>query len=71
MELSDILMNPHCLFQPACLWFLNVALTVFLGYSSRLGDDQEPQMSDALFMLSTVLFFALGILYLKGCERLK
>jgi hypothetical protein len=32
---------------------------------------ENPEMSDALFMLSTVVFFALGILYLKGCERLK
>ncbi len=31
----------------------------------------EHQMSDVIFVLCTVVFFALGILYLKGCERLK
>jgi len=28
-------------------------------------------MSDLIFVVCTILFFALGILYLKGCERLK
>jgi len=28
-------------------------------------------MSDTVFILSTVVFFALGILYLKACARLK
>jgi hypothetical protein len=32
---------------------------------------REFQMSDVIFVLCTVVFFALGILYLKGCERLK
>ena len=32
---------------------------------------QEPDMTDVTFVLCTILFFALGILYLKGCERLK
>ena len=32
---------------------------------------REPKMMDVIFVLSTVVFFALGILYLKGCERLK
>jgi hypothetical protein len=31
----------------------------------------EYQMSDVIFVLCTVVFFSLGILYLKGCERLK
>jgi hypothetical protein len=32
---------------------------------------REPNMSDAVFVLCTVVFFGLAILYLKGCERLK
>jgi len=28
-------------------------------------------MTDVIFVMCTVLFFALGIMYLKGCERLK
>jgi len=28
-------------------------------------------MTDLIFVICTILFFALGILYLKGCERLK
>lgn len=28
-------------------------------------------MNDVLFLLGTILFFALGIAYLKGCERLR
>jgi len=28
-------------------------------------------MTDVIFVMCTILFFALGILYLKGCERLK
>jgi hypothetical protein len=53
------------------LWFLNVALTVFLARESSLEAVQGIPMSDALFLLSTVVFFVLGIVYLKGCERLK
>jgi hypothetical protein len=32
---------------------------------------QEPCMSDIIFVMMTLAFFALGVLYLKGCERLK
>jgi hypothetical protein len=32
---------------------------------------REPNMSDAVFVLCTVVFFGLAILYLKRCERLK
>lgn len=32
---------------------------------------REPVMSDVLFVLCTIVFFGLGILYLKGCERLR
>ena len=32
---------------------------------------REQKMSDVIFVLGTVVFFALGILYLKACERLK
>jgi hypothetical protein len=32
---------------------------------------QEQVMSDVVFIVGTVLFFALGILYLQGCQRLK
>jgi hypothetical protein len=28
-------------------------------------------MLDVIFMAATALFFALGILYVRGCERLK
>lgn len=28
-------------------------------------------MNDVVFLLGTILFFALGIAYLKGCERLR
>jgi len=28
-------------------------------------------MSDLIFVLCTIVFFGLGILYLKGCERLR
>jgi hypothetical protein len=53
------------------LWFLNVGLTVSLEWRSMLGVVREHQMSDVIFVLCTVVFFALGILYVKGCERLK
>ena len=39
--------------------------------SGRLLKVREPNMSDVIFVLGTVVFFGLGILYLKGCERLK
>ena len=60
-----------CLARPRYLWFLNVALTVSLGWRSMLRGGQGVQMSDVIFVLCTGLFFGLGILYLKGCERLK
>jgi len=28
-------------------------------------------MTDLILVMCTILFFALGIMYLKGCERLK
>jgi len=28
-------------------------------------------MNDVLFVFATILFFVLGIAYLKGCERLR
>ena len=28
-------------------------------------------MNDVLFVSATILFFVLGIAYLKGCERLR
>lgn len=28
-------------------------------------------MLDIVFVITTLLFFALGILYVRGCERLK
>ena len=28
-------------------------------------------MLDIIFIVATVLFFALGIFYVRGCERLK
>lgn len=53
------------------LRFLNVGLILFLGHRRILLDGQEPAVSDVIFVLCTVVFFGLGILYLKGCERLK
>jgi len=32
---------------------------------------QEGKMSDIVFVLCTIAFFVVGILYLKGCARLK
>jgi len=32
---------------------------------------EEISVRDVIFMLVTVIFFALSILYLRGCERLK
>jgi hypothetical protein len=43
-------------------------LTLLPLFSSLV---REPGMSDIIFVLITIAFFALGILYLKGCERLK
>ena len=53
------------------LRFLNVGLTLFLGRESKLGNGRERAMSDVIFIVCTVVFFGLGILYLKGCERLR
>jgi len=32
---------------------------------------EEIFMRDVIFIAATVIFFALSILYLRGCERLK
>jgi len=32
---------------------------------------EEIPVRDVIFILVTVIFFALSILYLRGCERLK
>jgi hypothetical protein len=32
---------------------------------------QGAPVSDVIFVVITIAFFALGILYLKACERLK
>jgi len=32
---------------------------------------REPSMMDLVFVVCTILFFGLGIVYLKACERLK
>jgi hypothetical protein len=32
---------------------------------------QEPSMMDFVFVVCTILFFGLGIVYLKACDRLK
>ena len=57
---GTLLMLPHWLY----LRFLNAK-------SARLLKVREPNMSDVIFVLGTVVFFGLGVLYLKGCERLK
>jgi hypothetical protein len=36
-----------------------------------VGDSGSLLVSDVIFVVITIAFFALGILYLKGCERLK
>jgi hypothetical protein len=38
-------------------------------FAARPG--KEFQMGDLIFVGMTVVFFALSILYVKGCERLK
>jgi len=32
---------------------------------------KEKSLADVLFVLATVAFFALAILYIRGCERLR
>jgi hypothetical protein len=32
---------------------------------------EESLVSDVIFVILTVIFFGLAILYLRGCERLK
>ncbi len=70
MELNEF-KKEDCPARQRYLWFLNVALTVSLECRSMLRVVGEYQMSDVIFILCTVVFFALGILYLRGCERLK
>jgi hypothetical protein len=48
------------------------ALTLFLGRCVRVVDGSGSlSVSDVIFVVITIAFFALGILHLKGCERLK
>jgi len=41
------------------------------GGGVRLEEVGEILMSDILFIAGTIVFIALGIVYLKGCEKLK
>jgi hypothetical protein len=53
------------------LRFLYVALIILLEDQAYAGKGRGAEMSDIIFVLATVVFFGLSILYLKGCERLK
>jgi len=68
-------LTPFCARQMelvGTLRILNVALTLFLGRWVRVvGGSGSLLVSDVIFVVITIAFFALGILYLKGCERLK
>jgi hypothetical protein len=68
-------LTPFCTMQmelAGTLRILNVALTLFLGRWVRVvGGSGSLLVSDVIFVVITIAFFALGILYLKGCERLK
>ena len=35
------------------------------------GPQPEADLSDLIILVATVIFFALAILYVRGCERLK
>jgi hypothetical protein len=39
--------------------------------SSNRGLERERVMLDIIFIAATALFFAAGIFYVRGCERLK
>jgi hypothetical protein len=53
------------------------AFTIFLRTAHRLLKEKEEYssmefpMRDISFVLATMLFFGIAILYLRGCERLK
>ena len=60
------------LFNKSVLMFPLRAVHPFFTQSLLLSlKVTEPGMSDLIFVVMTLAFFALGILYLKGCERLK
>ena len=40
------------------------------GLGARLGAGLEAEMLDALFVLITIVFFAIATAYVAGCERL-
>jgi hypothetical protein len=47
-------------------------LTFFLRSSSTLYPyNVERSMSDLIFAICSIVFFAVSILYLRACERLK
>jgi hypothetical protein len=49
-----------------------VLLTVFLEQKSSIENGPGAgEMSDVIFVAGTIVFFAVGVLYLKACERLK
>jgi hypothetical protein len=64
--------NKQGAFRPSQrLRFLNVGLTFFLGCSATIFFQLERSMRDLIFAICTIVFFAVSILYLRACERLK
>lgn len=54
------------------LRFPHVGLILFLGSSATLLlNHLELRMRDLIFAICTIAFFAVSILYLRACERLK
>jgi uncharacterized protein YacL len=48
-----------------------VGLILSLELAIKIKDAQEKFMSDVVLIVITLVFIVLGLLYLKGCERLK
>jgi hypothetical protein len=47
------------------------ARDIYLAVPSRGRIAKESLVADVVFTLVTAMFFAIAILYLRGCERLK
>jgi len=43
----------------------------FRKFRTNRSADEEGNMLDIVFIVATALFFAIGIFYVRGCERLK
>jgi hypothetical protein len=51
--------------------FLRQPLLHFVSLDNRVSRIGERRMRDVVFILVTVVFFAVAIFYLRGCERLR